>query len=44
MRVAASLEKRGLIASEGVEDIQIVRLSPEGRLTADEIGIVAVES
>jgi hypothetical protein len=44
MRVAASLEKRGLIDSEGVEDIQIVRLSPEGRLSSDEIGIVAVES
>jgi hypothetical protein len=43
MRVVASLTKRGLIDSEGVEDIQIVRLLPEGRLSADAIGLVALE-
>jgi hypothetical protein len=39
MRVVAALTKRGLIDSQGVEDIQIVRLLPEGRLSADEIGL-----
>jgi hypothetical protein len=44
LRVVSSLAKRGLIDTEGVEDIQIVRLSPDGRLSPDEIGVVALES
>ena len=44
LRVVASLAKRGLIDSEGVEDIQIVRLSADGRLNADPIGVVALEN
>jgi hypothetical protein len=43
MRVVASLTKRGLLDSEGVGDIEIVRLLPEGRLSADDIGLVALE-
>jgi hypothetical protein len=43
MRVVASLTKRGLLDSEGVGDIEIVRLLPEGRLSADDIGLLALE-
>jgi hypothetical protein len=44
LRVVASLTRRGLVDSEGVEDIRIIRLSPDGRLSADEIGLISVES
>jgi hypothetical protein len=43
LRVVASLAKRGLIDSEGMQDIQIVRLSSDGRLNADEIGVMTWE-
>ena len=34
-RVVASLAKRDLIAADGVEDIQLVRMSPDGRLNPE---------
>jgi hypothetical protein len=43
-RVVATLANRGLLDADGVDGIQIVRLAPDGKLSADEIGLIPVSA